>query len=91
MYMNQQPAHRSSYVGHPHHDQCLVAGPGHQPQYLPDQSPGVAPYCMSRATPGYTNSGALYPQVTVDAVKQLAPTMMVTHLNAQALAVQYGR
>lgn len=99
MYVNQQPAHRPYGGGHPHHEQCLVPG-GHQPQYnMSDQSPGTGPYCMSRTntalTPGagYSSSSGpgLYPHVNVDTVKQLAPGMMVTHLNAQALAVQYGR
>jgi hypothetical protein len=99
IYMNQQPAHRT-YAAHPHHiDPCLAAGSGHQQQqsYVTEQSSGAASYCMPRVTgvtpgPSYSNSGAnLYPQAAVDSVKQLTPTMMVTHLNAQAMAVQYGR
>ena len=93
--MNQPHKSSSSYVGGDH--MSVIGGA----QYaVSDQSPGSAsvPYCMSRAvaTPAavggtnyVNNSSGLYAH---DSAKQLAPPMMmVTHVNAHALAVQYGR
>jgi hypothetical protein len=92
--------------GHHHHhhmDPCLNAaaaavaggGSGGGPQFLTDHQPGAYCAAISRGTTGYSNAPAMYGQgpglASSESLRQITPTMMVTHLNTQALAVQYGR